>query len=296
MKALNENSHPFFSVVIPVYNNIENLKKAVYSIFDQSYQDFEIIIIDDFSSNQHLVELFVSSLGDSRVRLFKNEKNMNGAYSRNLGITMANGEYICFLDCDDTWLPTKLESVKARALNNVGLIVHKVFVRNQNGEVKTSKDFAYGVYLLAERIFCKGELMQTGALTVRADIAKVTLFNETLRRHQDYNFLVNLQSLVLHSSCFINEALSFWNIDTGICFTKKGASSAVSRKWIELDGHLISPSAKASFCCLEFAQMLILEKKYSEALITLISEIRHVPFSNIPRVFVRSFRNVMKVI
>lgn len=95
------------SVVCPSYNAEKYIGLTIQSILDQSEQDFEIIVVDDCSSDK-TVEI-VKSFNDKRIRLFVNNENKGAAYSRNFALRHAIGEYIAFLDADDLWTPEKLE-------------------------------------------------------------------------------------------------------------------------------------------------------------------------------------------
>ena len=98
---------PFFSVVIPTYNRSELLKEAVHSIMDQSFEDFELLIVDDHSTDD--TKNVVASFKDSRIKYIVNDRTKGGAGTRNAGIFRAKGHWVAFLDDDDVWLPNKLE-------------------------------------------------------------------------------------------------------------------------------------------------------------------------------------------
>lgn len=98
---------PFFSVIIPAYNRAPFIKKAIQSVIDQTFTDFELIVIDD-ASNDNTAEI-VQSFSDSRIIYVRNETNLERCISRNKGITLAKGNYICFLDSDDYHLPNHLD-------------------------------------------------------------------------------------------------------------------------------------------------------------------------------------------
>lgn len=100
---------PFFSVIIPTYNRAPFIAGAVRSVLNQSYLDFELIIIDDASTDE--TESIVNGFSDNRIRYFKNEMNIERCKSRNKGISLATGRYICFLDSDDYHLPIHLEKL-----------------------------------------------------------------------------------------------------------------------------------------------------------------------------------------
>jgi glycosyltransferase involved in cell wall biosynthesis len=97
---------PLISVVIPVYNGERTIRCAVRSVLKQTFQDFELIVIND-GSNDSTVEI-LSTIDDPRLRVFS-FPNRGLSVSRNRGIALASGEYISFLDADDLWTTDKLE-------------------------------------------------------------------------------------------------------------------------------------------------------------------------------------------
>ena len=96
------------SVIIPTHNRLASLQRAVTSVLQQTYQAFEIIIINDNSTDG--TQLFLDTLiaYDDRIQCITNQRGMGGAQARNQGIHLARGEWLAFLDDDDTWLPQKL--------------------------------------------------------------------------------------------------------------------------------------------------------------------------------------------
>src|SRR5690554_6825465 len=105
-------SNPLVSVITPTYNRADYLPFAVESVLSQSVPDFELIVIDD-GSTDGTAELMERYLADSRIRYLKQE-NQGQSVARNRGIAEARGQFICFLDSDNAWVSTKLEtSLKA---------------------------------------------------------------------------------------------------------------------------------------------------------------------------------------
>ncbi len=94
------------SVIIPAYNAMNYLPKTVESALRQTFTDFEVIIVNDGSSDD--IEKWVDTITDNRVKLIY-QKNQGAATARNTGIAHAKGEYIAFLDSDDLWQPNKLK-------------------------------------------------------------------------------------------------------------------------------------------------------------------------------------------
>lgn len=101
---------PFFSVIIPLYNKDKYVEKAILSIQNQTHTDFEIIIVNDGSTDNGLekVKPFLSE----KIKLIEHFKNKGLSAARNSGIQNAASNYITFLDADDTWLPTYLQAIK----------------------------------------------------------------------------------------------------------------------------------------------------------------------------------------
>ena len=100
----------FFSVIIPNYNQANYLKKAISSVLKQSFDNFEIIVIDNNSSDNS--KKIVNSFQSSKIRLFNINNQGIISKSRNFGILKSNSEWICFLDADDYWFKNKLLETK----------------------------------------------------------------------------------------------------------------------------------------------------------------------------------------
>jgi glycosyltransferase involved in cell wall biosynthesis len=97
------------SIIIPAFNAAETLTEAVYSAVNGSHQHLEILIVDDFSTDDTSKVAAKLVEADPRIQLFVNPQNYGVSKSRNLMIELATGKYIAFLDSDDTWEPNKLE-------------------------------------------------------------------------------------------------------------------------------------------------------------------------------------------
>ncbi len=98
----------FFSVVIPLYNKANYIEKTLHSVLAQSFQDFEIVVVDDGSTDKSLE--IAKKINDGRIR-FIGQKNSGVSVARNQGIEVAKGKYIALLDADDYWYPTHLQKM-----------------------------------------------------------------------------------------------------------------------------------------------------------------------------------------
>ena len=97
------------SIITPSYNSAEFIEHTIESVLSQSYENWEMFIIDDASMDASIDLVASYAEKDPRVKVLKLEKNNGVAAARNIGIEAAKGKYIAFLDSDDLWLPTKLE-------------------------------------------------------------------------------------------------------------------------------------------------------------------------------------------
>lgn len=98
------------SIVVPVYNAARYIRKTIDMVCEQTYKDWELILVDDASSDKsaEIISDIIESSG-KRIRLIRKERNAGAAEARNTGIDASAGRYIAFLDADDVWMPDKLE-------------------------------------------------------------------------------------------------------------------------------------------------------------------------------------------
>ena len=99
--------HPAISVVMPLYNGEKYLKEAINSILEQTYSDFELLLIDDASSDR--TEEIIRSYKDDRIVYIKNEQNLGLIKTLNKGLDLAKGEFIARMDQDDISAPTRFD-------------------------------------------------------------------------------------------------------------------------------------------------------------------------------------------
>lgn len=98
---------PAVSIILPIFNAERVIVPAIASVFLQTFRDYEIIAVDDCSTDRSWSRL--QTLQDTRIKLFRAERNSGASAARNLGITKARGEWLAFLDADDQWSPRHLE-------------------------------------------------------------------------------------------------------------------------------------------------------------------------------------------
>ena len=112
------------SIIMPSWNTENYIAKSIQSVIDQTYKNWELIIVDDCSSD-HTDEI-VASFQDERIIYLKNEQNRGAALTRNKALREAQGEWIAFLDSDDLWEPQKLEyQIRFMKKNNLIFLYHE---------------------------------------------------------------------------------------------------------------------------------------------------------------------------
>ena len=105
---MTKSKNPLVSVIIPIYNGAQHLHQSVQSVFDQTYDNIELIIIDDGSTDNsgelaRTSQKELNQYNGIKVRVFTNKRNEGIGYTRNRGVKLAKGKYICFLSCDDRY-------------------------------------------------------------------------------------------------------------------------------------------------------------------------------------------------
>lgn len=188
------------SVIVPTYGEPVFLEKAISSVLNQTYQDWELIIVDDNNPDtearmltEEIVTFAITK--DKRIHYIKHPYNKNGAAARNTGIAISKGDYISFLDSDDEYLPDRLEKCLG-AISNVGKEFAGVFTgcefRRKGTTYLKYSGVKAGCHLIetlaGNFMFCTGS-----NLFVRRSVAEqLNGFDESFLRHQDYEFLVRL--------------------------------------------------------------------------------------------------------
>lgn len=185
----------YVSVIIPTYNRSKMLLKAIESVLNQTYQYFEIIVVDDGSTDN--TEKIVSQVKDLRIKYIKLTENMGASYARNIGIKYSKYDYIAFEDSDDIWHKEKLEKQinKIEKTPDMGL-VYCAFSYAVNGrQVKIPAD-RYKTYELEGNIFeslWNANKIGTPTILVKKEcINLVGGFSEKLKSLEDYEFVLRV--------------------------------------------------------------------------------------------------------
>jgi glycosyltransferase involved in cell wall biosynthesis len=164
---------PFFTVIIPTYNREDHIQGTVDSVLKQTYDDLEVLIVDDGSTDK--TEEIISRVADKRVVYLKKQNGERGA-ARNFGILRASGRYITFLDSDDALYPMHLSTAYNFLVANKSPEVFHVgyeIIASDNSVVKVVDNLKY-----INKEIIRGNPLSCMGVFVRNDIMQKNLFNE----------------------------------------------------------------------------------------------------------------------
>lgn len=195
------------SVIIPTYNRAHTLEKSVRSVLDQTFGDFELIIVDDASSDN--TETVVKSISDERVNYHRLTENKGAAGARNEGVKLAKSSFIAFHDSDDVWLPDKLKK-QADYIDQhpeYDLVYGKVRVLSDEGSYEFPNEAVEGdlegdlyPWLL------RRNTIDTPTMFIRkAAFEEVGGFDSSLRCIEDWEFALRFS--MKHKIGYIDEVL-----------------------------------------------------------------------------------------
>lgn len=222
-------SDNLISVVLPTYNRAESTKKTIESVLSQTYEELEVLVIDDASCD-NTAEM-VLECSDSRVQLYQHSTNKGGSAARNTGIRNADGDFIAFIDSDDTWKQSKLqiqlESYHNSPQNIVGVYCDVVnrpaptnsdfrkFLRTidslfntetHNQDQSTSRTNTDVYPSIGQILSLEDNIGGASTLFFESDsVKKIGGFDPRFERHQDWEFLVRI--LQTGKIRYINEPL-----------------------------------------------------------------------------------------
>lgn len=162
------NNSPFFSIVMPTYNQSGFLSEAISSVLSQDFTSWELIVIDNFSDDETIQVL--DRYKDHRIKVFRTKNNGVIAKSRNLGIQKSSAEWVAFLDSDDVWESNKLREVKKVIDNqNPVLVYHRMryLMQNSPGRLMKTRRLKRNAFI---DLLVNGNLIANSSVVVRKEI------------------------------------------------------------------------------------------------------------------------------
>lgn len=189
------NGNILVSVVIPTFNRANRIIKTIESVLNQTYNNLEIIIIDD-NSTDNTYEVIQPYLSEN-IRYYKNEINVGGSKSRNIGVTHCRGDLVAFLDSDDEWLSKKIELQVNKFISNndIDMIYTKYYLVNENNNKKLIFKESEELDNELLSILCKNFIGTTSTICIKKNVFnKIKGFDEQLPSCQDWDLYIRVLS------------------------------------------------------------------------------------------------------
>ena len=222
-------NRPLISIIIPLYNTEKYLSETIKSVLFQSYENWELLIVDDCSTDnsRKLVKDFENR--DKRIKLIESEINFGGpAKPRNIGIENSNGEYIAFLDSDDIWHKNKLQiQINYMLKYNYNFTSTNSTLIDKNSETIDSIKYKILNFLLrnkSKKTICdliKNKFISTSSVIVKKEF--INLFNEDKE-------LISVEDLYLWITLLEKENIKYYFIDDKLIHYRILNNSVSSRE------------------------------------------------------------------
>lgn len=204
-----------FSVIIPLYNKEKYIEKAIYSVLNQTIVEFELIIVNDGSTDNG--SKIVQYISDNRIRLIE-QKNSGVSVARNAGVQAAKYEYIAFLDADDWWSPFFLEKMISLVLQfpDAGIYGCKYFwVKNGLEKISVNQESSnFEGYIDYFKAYLYAWWMPLSSISVvipKKVFNKMTGFKKELKFGEDLDLWLRIA--LKYKVAYTNQALAFYNQD-----------------------------------------------------------------------------------
>jgi hypothetical protein len=197
------------SIITPSFNSEKFIVEAIQSVQNQTYKNWEMIIVDDCSTDKTVSIVEEIAIKDRRIKIYKLEKNSGTGIARNTALTSAKGDYICFLDSDDLWKPQKLEKQIGFLKNNKVPFTFSFYDcidergKLMNKRVEAPKNLSY-----RQLFFCNYVGNLTGIYDVNY-FGKISI--SSIRKRQDWmHWLTILKKIRIAQP--VPESLAFYRI------------------------------------------------------------------------------------
>lgn len=254
-----ENNKELISIITPVYNCEKLLPKTIESVLNQTYSNWEMLLVDDCTpdSSADLIKEYIKK--DSRIKYFKLDKNSGAAIARNVALKESKGRFIAYLDADDLWRPEKLEKqVKYMLENNYAFTCTDYEKITEEGTslnkiIKIPQKVTYNLFL-------RNTIIQTVGVMVDTKITgKDVLVMPNIRRRQDAATWCQL--LKAGYDCYeVPENLSYYRVVSNSLSSNK--FKAVKGTWFLYRKIEKLSLFKASFCFVGYAVNAVKKRIY----------------------------------
>lgn len=195
------------SIIMPAYNASETIKDSIDSVISQTYTNWELIVVDDCSTDNTLSIIEKHQEKDNRIKVLRNVENLKVAKTRNKGLDQAQGDFIAFLDADDMWFENKLEKqLKFMLKQNVDFSYTNITRINNDGEYKElyfDDSVDYKKLLKSNQVSCL-------TVMLKSELTKNLRMKDI--GHEDYMFWLEIlkgNNVVAYN---VNEVLAYYRV------------------------------------------------------------------------------------
>lgn len=245
---------PLVSIIIPTYNRAHIVPRAIQSALNQTYKNIEVIVVDDGSTDDTEVAVREIAQKDARLRYFRYSPNRGGNHARNIGLDNARGDYVTFLDSDDTYLPRKVEQQLSAALrlpvgrpHVVQCAIQYVLTGQQplDSNLDTTTRPKGEDELASDYIFLNGGESHMPLLMVSTEHARRIRFHETLPKLQDYDWFIRVFDHAPEYAYVPERLATYYISHDGPQVSKSFPSYDVMQSWADDLGERFSPRSRA---------------------------------------------------
>ena len=235
------------SIVMPTYNAVKYIQGAVESVLRQTYTDWELLIVDDGSTDgtEQMIQNLIKM--DERVKLVKNRENIGVAETRNRGVELAKGEWIAFLDSDDIWHPNKLqEQLELYQRNGMPFIFTGSGFMDENGKLL---NYELSVpQIIGYRELLKQNVISCSSVLIKKELAKKYPMEHSEKMHEDFAVWLSILKQEHIKAAGVNKPLLIYRISEKSKSGNKWKASVMTFRVYRYIGLSIIPAVYYWLC------------------------------------------------
>lgn len=249
---------PLVSIVTPIFNSERSISKTIKSVLNQTYINWELLLIDDASTDGTIEKITPYVNSDSRIKCFKHSKNKGAAEARNLGSKMAKGKFIAFLDADDLWKSNKLEKqINTLANSNSDVCFGSYELIDSNSKSLHKRIIA--LETLSYKKLLKANYI--GNLTGIYDCEKLgKIYTKNLKKRQDWLLWLEALKRSGKPAIGIFETIAYYRISEGSLSSNK-ANLIKYNYYVYKEGLGFSVVKSFFYLLIFFFEHLIIKKR-----------------------------------
>ena len=275
----------YFSIILPTFNRANLIKRAIQSVVDQEHKNWELIIVDNYSTDS--TEEIVKNFSKNNIKFTKFKNHGIIAKSRNYGIKLSKGEYLAFLDSDDWWYPQKLNLTHDIIQKySSDLIYHNMHIKNSNSNFIKKIKYTRKLTNPYSDLVNFGPAFATSSVTVKKDLFyKIDLFNEDINylAWEDYDAWLKI-SKISNKFFYVKDTLGCTLIGK-----QNTLNILIKKKNILTFKNLYLQNKKISnlpfWCNWSLMRLLFEQNKYKSSLKFFAVLFTKSPLKNLPKIF-----------